>query len=260
MPPDSIIQSIRIGSIMKQIEQFRVNSHDLDINEVATPSAVLKYLQETANLQHYRHGPTIDELREQNKAFVVSKLSLNIYRPLRVFDDITVESWLCKTRAMSFLRCGRILRDGSLIAELTSLWALIDTRNHKLLRSDEIKLGFGYDEPLEMEQPPRILIPQNVSLSLAGEHTVTYGEADLNRHMNNTRYLDMFCNFIPSMEGKTVVSVTVFYMSEAPLGETVRVYRSCNELDDIYCFRTLRSGGSVNAEAVVRLDDLDAVL
>lgn len=244
---------------MKQVEHFRVSSHDTDLNGVASAASVLRYLQETANLQHFRNGPTIDELRRDNKAFIVSKLALNIFRPLRSFDEITVESWLCKTRAMSFLRCGRILKDSRPVAELTSLWALVDTRNHKLLRADDIKLGFGYDEPLEMEMPPRILIPQNVMLSLAGEHTVLYSETDQNQHMNNTHYLDLFCSYIPSIEGKTVVSATVFFHSEAPLGETVRVYRSCNELDDIYYFRTLRDGGAVNAEAVIRLDDLDAV-
>ncbi|MGI6202638.1 MAG: acyl-[acyl-carrier-protein] thioesterase [Eubacteriales bacterium] len=244
---------------MKHVEHFQVNSHDMDFNGVASASSILRYLQETANLQHYRNGPTTDELRRQHKAFIVSKLTLNIYRPLYSFDEITVESWLCKTRAMSFLRCGRVLRDGQPVAELTSQWALVDTRNHKLLRADDIKLGFGYDEPLEMELPPRILIPQNIVLALAGEHTVSYAEVDVNKHMNNTRYLDLFCSYIPSMEGKTVVSATIFYQSEAPLGEVIRVYRSCNELDDIYSFRTLRAGGAVNAEAVIRLDDLDTV-
>ena len=56
---------------------------------------------------------------------------------------------------------------------------------------------------------------------------------DVNKHMNNTRYLDLFCSYIPSMEGKTVVSATIFYQSEAPLGEVIRVYRAANELDDI---------------------------
>lgn len=242
---------------MKQVEQFRVSSHDCDFNGVASASSVLRYLQETANLQHYRNGPTTNELRRQYKAFIVSRISLNIFRPLRSFDEITVESWLCKTRAMSFLRCGRVLRGGQPVAELISQWALVDIRNHKLLRADDIKLGFGYDEPLEMEPPPRILIPPSVTFTLAGEHTVSYDEVDLNRHMNNTRYLDLFCSYIPSMEEKTVVSAMIFYHSEAPLGETVRVYRSCNELDDIYTFRTLRAGGAVNAEAVIRLDDLD---
>ena len=242
---------------MKQIENFRINSHDIDINGVASPSSILRYLQETANLEHFRHGPTTDELRTAGKAFIVSKICLNIYRPLRAFEDITVESWLCKTRSMSFLRCGRILRGDMIVAELTSLWALIDINNHKLLRTDDIKLGFGYDEPLEMEAPPRILLPQGIELSLAGERLVGYGDVDLNRHMNNTNYLNVFCGYIPYLANKTVVSAAVSYNSEAPLGETIKIYRSCNELDDIYCFRTVRPGGLTNAEAVIKLDDIN---
>ncbi len=241
---------------MKQIETFIINSHDIDMNGVATPSSVLRYLQETANLEHFRHGPTTDELRRDGKAFIVNKLCINYYRPLHVYDEITVESWLCKTRVMTFLRCGRIFRGDVLVAELTTYWALVDINNHKLLRADDIKLGFGYDEPLMMETPPRILLPQDLMLSLAGERLVGYADVDLNRHMNNTKYLDMFCSYIPSMDNKTVVSATVFYHSEAPLGEEIKIYRNNNEFDDIYCFRTIKSGGLINAEAVIRLDDL----
>jgi Acyl-ACP thioesterase len=242
---------------MKQIEKYIINSHDIDINGIASPSSVLRYLQETANLEHYRHGPTTDDLRAGGKAFIVSKIALNMYRPLRVYDEITVESWLCKTKAMSFLRCGRILHGSMPVAELTSVWALVDINNHRLLRADDIELGFGYDEPLEMEAPPRILLPHDIIMSLAGERSVSYGDVDLNRHMNNTNYLNMFYGFIPVIEKKSVVSAMVFYQSEAPLGETLKIYRSCNELDDVYCFRTIRPGGIINAEAIIRLDDLN---
>ena len=36
-----------------------------------------------------------------------------------------------------------------------------------------------------------------MNLSLVGEHTVEYSDVDVNRHLNNTKYPDMLCGFLP---------------------------------------------------------------
>ena len=54
-------------------EEYRINSHDCDFNGVVRPSAVLRYMHETANLQMQTYGPSNDKLRTDNKAFILSK-------------------------------------------------------------------------------------------------------------------------------------------------------------------------------------------
>ena len=76
---------------MKQISEFTVNSHEEDFNGIVSASSVLRYMQETANLEHYYYGPTTDELRKRNIAFVISRVAMKIYEPLEAFDKIKVE-------------------------------------------------------------------------------------------------------------------------------------------------------------------------
>ena len=92
------------------------------------------------------------------------------------------------------------------------------------------------------------------SLSEAGSYTVSYSDTDQNGHMNNTRYPDMYANFLP-LRNKRIKTVSIQYVSEAPIGETLAVY-SCFE-DGVYYFKTVRADGKINSLASVELADLD---
>jgi acyl-ACP thioesterase len=86
-----------------------------------------------------------------------------------------------------------------------------------------------------------------------GNYTVYYSDTDQNRHMNNTRYPDMYSNFLP-LDGKRIRSMSIAYMNEAPLGEVLSVEMAEN--DGFYYFRTVRSDGKINSEAQIELCEI----
>lgn len=232
-----------------------VTPHDLDINNIASASAVLRYMQEAA----YRHltvcPPTMDELRAENKVFVISRLSFSIYDEIRFDDKLDITTWPSESRGASFPRSTRVTRDGNIVAELVSQWALVDPVNKALWRSNAYEPDFEYEDPIELDLPSRLRIPQGTELSLVGEHTVGYHDIDMNKHLNNTNYPDILCGFLPSMIGKRVVSMAISYLHEAPLGAEVKVY--CSKEDDgLFYMRTVLPDGSVNVEAQIVLEDI----
>ncbi len=233
---------------MKYTFKARVSPHDLDVNNLASASAVLRYMQEAA----YRHlevcPPTMDELRAENKVFVLSRVSYSIYDELKTGDEIEVSSWPSESRGVSFPRCARITRNGATVAELISLWALIDPINKSFWRADAYKPDFEYEDPIELDMPSRFRIPADVEMSLVGEYTARYCDVDVNKHINNTHYPDILCSFIPSMIGRRVVSLSISYLHEAPLGSEIKVY--CSKEDDgTFYLRTVLENGQVNVEA-----------
>jgi len=239
---------------MKQIEHYRVPIHDTDVNNVASASAVLRYMQEAAHLQFENQHPTLAELRQENKAFILNKLNMSIYQPIRAYDMITAETWPCESKGVSFNRCSRILRDGVIIAELSSVWALIDINSHKLLRVTDLVWDVENEPALELDSPARIRIPKDIQLSLVGERLIVYSDLDLNNHMNNTNFPDMICDYIPSMIGKRVISISINYAAELQSGETVKMY--LGENDGVYYMRTVRENGTVGVEAEIVLDEI----
>lgn len=239
---------------MKQIEHYRIPVHDTDLNNIVSASATLRYMQEAAHRQFETQHPTLDELRIQGKAFILSKLNMSIYNPIKAYDEIIVESWPCESKGVSFNRCGRILRDGNIVAELSSVWALVDIKTRRLLRVTDLDWNVPSDDPLELDSPARIRIPKDIQLALVGERLIAYSDLDINEHMNNTNYPDMLCDYLPSMKGKRVVSISINYASELSNGETVKIYYG--ESDGLYYMRTLKENGSVGAEAEIVLDEI----
>ena len=79
-----------------------------------------------------------------------------------------------------------------------------------------------------------------------------YSDVDFNGHMNNTRYPDMVCDFLPpeAMAGKWLRQMSLSYMREAALGDTLSVSRlPVPDREGAFWLRASGADGSVCFEA-----------
>ena len=58
--------------------------HDMDFNGVAKTSAVLRYIQTAAQNQLTENGLSYDNLYSRGLAFIISRMKLEIYKPISV--------------------------------------------------------------------------------------------------------------------------------------------------------------------------------
>ena len=229
-----------------------VDVHDVDYNGACRPSSLLRYIQSSAQMQLNEHGMSYNELYEnRHRAFLLSKITVEFYGEVREGDKLLAETFPVPSRGYSFLRCYQLWRDERIIARAISAWALIDTEERRLVRTTDFDLPLDHLPALDLELLP-IRIPGEVEE--VGEYTVTYSEVDQNRHMNNTRYADMYAHFLP-MENRRIASLTVSYRKEAPLGVTLKVLAT--EVDGIHYFRTVLPNGEINSEARIVLCELN---
>ena len=205
----------------------------------------------------YYNPPTMDQLRAEGKIFILSRVNVSLYAPVKVCERLVAQSWACESKGFSFQRCSRLMRGEETVAELTSVWALVDAENGKLLRVTEYPQSYENHPPLDLGSSDRIRIPRDAEMALWGEYAVCYNDVDINRHVNNTKYPDILCSFLPDMEGKRVVRMCINYIHEAPLGESIKVYGMQGDEEDSYIIRTVRSDGDVNVEASLVLDSID---
>lgn len=239
-------------------ERFTVNSHDTDYCGNVRPSVMLRYLQEACCLEHRGCGPTLDELREHHQIFLLSKTGMKLYFPLHAFDSVEAEVWFAGIHGFSFLRCGRLLSGGRVVAEMHSIWAMLDIsdpNNRRFIREGFCEFGFGSDKPLNLGFPARLRIPKELSLTDAGTRRIVYGDCDVNRHMNNTNYPDMFVGCLPDNPGRAT-EFEIAYLAEAPLGDSLRLLWGKAPDGNVF-FRSLRSDGTVNAEARMRFEEAE---
>jgi acyl-ACP thioesterase len=191
-----------------------------------------------------------DELKDMKRAFILSRIKMEFTEPVRAYDKVSAITYPCESRGYSFLRCYALEKNGRTIGRAVSMWALIDTDTRALVRVNDFELGLETHEPHTLALS-RFTMP--ASVREVGTYTVNYGDLDQNCHMNNTRYPDMYSNFLP-LAGKMIRSITINYSNEAKIGEKLRVQRA--EENGYYYFRTVRSDGQVNSEAQVELCDI----
>lgn len=238
---------------MKFSIDYQTRWHDTDAERLVRPSALLVYMQETSNRHVASAGASLDELRDtKDLAFILSKIRIAIHRRPAAFEDIKVETWTVEPRGYSSLRCFRILSGDEIIAECDSTWALIDTTERKLHKFDEAGYDFENEAPLSLSVPSRTRAPSGTEYAEVGKREIVYSDLDYNMHMNNTRYPDMLCDYLPLDEVKRIKSITLSYLNEAAFGRTVTVYRA--KTDGCYYFKTVNDGGVVCLEAVIGIN------
>lgn len=235
---------------MKWTEETEVRYHDTDFNEIVSPSHIFKYIQEAATNQMKGERPSYRELLNQNKAFILSGIRVELYEPLYHGEKITVSTWGCEARGFTFPRSYRITRGDDVVCEANSTWALVDIKDKKLVRADSVTLNYSLDEPISLENPIRFRIPAELQMSLVGEYTVRYSDTDVNGHMNNTNYPDMLINALPNPENKLVRSIAISYQNEARKGDYLKIYMG--KTDGKYYMRSVHSDGRINVEAEIK--------
>lgn len=235
---------------MKYTEKYKVKWHDTDANRKVRPSEMLVYMQETANLQFQTCGRYLDRERDTDGVgFILSKISIDIHKHLFAYEDIEVETWTCEGKGFAFNRCFRILRDGECVAEAFSVWALVNIKDGKLIRESDYDVGFENEPALTTQAPIRIKMPSMSEFSSVGSRTIVYSDIDYNMHMNNTRYPNMLCDFMELCDIDRIKGISLSYLHEAALGDTLDIL--CSKCDGDYFFKTVGKDGRVCLEAKV---------
>ena len=228
-------------------KRLNVDVHDVDHNGVAKASALMRYIQSAAQEQLSENGMSYDKLKDNSRAFILSKIKMEFTESLRAHEPLTAVTFPCHSRGFTFLRCYKLLRDNETVGRAVSAWALIDTEKRALVRVNDFDLGLQTYDPLDMPLE-RIVMPSE--LDEVGSYTVNYGDVDQNMHMNNTRYPDMYSNFLP-LDGMRIKDITISYINEAPASDTLKVLRE--ECNGVFYIRTVRSDGKINTEAQISL-------
>lgn len=239
---------------MKFTQHYTIKWHDTDANRIVRPSALVTYLQETANNHVTYTGLSLDEMRDRyGLAFILGGLSVRVYKPLFSEDCIEVQTWTCGEKGFRHNRCFRVLSEGETIAEATSQWALINLQDGSLVKVEDMPYHIEPDPPIALpDLPPRLRMSPLFEMEEAGERRIVYSDIDYNGHMNNTRYPDMLCDFLPEMRQNRVMGMVLSYRKEAAFGHTLRVFRQKTEGGYFLC--TVDEDGNICTEAFVKLE------
>ncbi len=242
---------------MKYSRHYTVRWHDTDANRNMTPSHLLMYMEETSDHHLRDAGMSLDELRDtRGLAFLLSRISVRIYKQLHAGDEIEVETWVCESRGLSFVRCFRVLCRGEVTAEAHTVWALLELASKKLLPSAAFPYNIEPEPPVSASLSARVRIPSQADMQELGTRRIVYSDIDYNRHMNNTHYPNMLCDLTPDILSLCVTGYTLSFLHEASYGHTLHVWGVRD--DTGMSFRMIDGNGATCLEARLLLADAEA--
>lgn len=237
-------------------KKYTTKWHDTDAERRVRATQMLVYMQETSNHHMRACGPDLDKLRDEyGLAFLLSKIRFEIYEPLYAFENIEVDTWTCPARGYSILRFYRIRKGEKTIAVADTTWALMNLNEMTLVTGEALDgiYDFQNDLPIELDVPKRFKLPTDYSLERIGTRKIRYSDLDYNMHMNNTKYPDMLCDFMPIEQTKRIRGFLLSYVNEAAFGDELEINHTF--CDGTHYFRTTKGENKTCLEAMVILGD-----
>lgn len=248
---------------MKFKEKFKVIFHDTDTNGIIYPSRLLMFLQETAHGHTNSVGCSPDiMIKRDGGCFWLTRICISIMADIRCGDELEVVTFATDdSRGFSFNRCFEMYRNGQKVCEAYSVWALMNITSMRPIAVKDWNVDLGLEPPIKPSAPLHVRIPRDLELADKGSHTVFYRDIDYNGHMNNARYPDVLCGFIPftDLEGKRVCEISISFLHEAARGETIKGFvAKATDEQDVYYVKTVReSDGNTNVESRIKLTNTD---
>ena len=244
---------------MRYRKSFYVSSHDVDVNNHIKPSSLQRFMMEAAMSQMKERGPSYGELFAMDQAFILTRVTIEIYAQIEQFTEIDVETWNCPAKGVTFNRCFMVYCGGKLMARAHTVWGVTSTKTGKLWKSNEVDISnYESEEELIMMLPTRLRFSKDLNFAPVGTKRVRYGEVDMNMHMNNTYYADVLWDYIPDILEKEVTSISLRYHGEAPLGSELSIMMDKLSMpmpqderaEETYCFKSY-IGEILNIEAMI---------
>lgn len=213
-------------NLVKAFEMdFQVGQCECDLNNHMKASAILAQCQEISTRHCNAIGMTMEKYNETYTVFLLAKASLEIYDKIFVEDNIHMITKPSSPVRAVYSRYTELYNQrGALVASMDSKWVLVDTVTRKILRNPPEELGFPFIE--QMEQSHNFDIPKGVEGEFVGSEKVKFSQTDINKHLNNTRYADVICDYLPIeiVSSKPIKKLDINYHNEAMLGDTMDIY------------------------------------
>jgi len=206
-------------------EQFTLRSTEIDFAGRLKINSLFQIMQEAAEHSADHLGFGYDYVRANNEFWVLSKVSLEIFRTPGWQETIRVETWPKGMDRIFSMRDFQFYDASNTIwAQATTAWLLLSTTTNRIVRHKEFPDAnglFALNYP-----PPKLKTDQ--PFSLVYEKHIQISDLDVNNHVNNANYLGWVIDALDYQLYKThaITRVDINYIHETKFGETVVISKT----------------------------------
>ncbi len=234
---------------LTRISNFNVTSAETDMFSRIQLGAYVNLLIQASIHSADDMGHGFKDLAQKNLFWVLSRITIEIYRPLEWHDDVEVETWAKGMNRLFYLRDYVVRdKDRNVVGRGTSGWLAVDfeTKRPKKIESERSDLFEHLKDKHALEE-----LPESIGKVKDGkqfEVQSSYFDIDLNKHVTSTRYIDWVMDtFSPEFHRDHYPRrLSVNYMRETKPLETIRILRS-QIGENQYVFEGINLGADTTA-------------
>lgn len=208
---------------------FTVASFDVYPNSTLKPAALQRHMQQLAREDCDEMGFTYKVMREVNMVFVMTKLGINVKKPIYAYDQLTVRTYQNRISGISWEREFEFYRDGEEVIHATTQWVVVKFDTRQIVRPKDFPCQITSLE----KECDTIPLPRNIDCADGqemGNRIVRLSDLDENDHLNNCVYSDIAMDIIPYDRKKDFVkSVKIIFRQEARIGDSLTLSLSQKE-------------------------------
>ncbi|MBE6854269.1 MAG: acyl-ACP thioesterase [Ruminococcus sp.] len=197
----------------------RIGASQTNIDGYFRDSAIVDLMQDCSGFQLEADTGVMPYFMEHNIAMFLVFRQIDILRRPAYGEEVTAQTSIYDLRQLYGFRNSNIFgADGKPCILSYAMGAFVNRETGRPLRMPQEVLDTVRLEPAtEMEYlPHKLKFPKEGWEELAA-YTVTRFQIDVNRHVNNARYLDIGAEYLP--EGFDAKRICIAYKSPAKLGD-----------------------------------------
>lgn len=210
---------------------YHLDVFNVDHRGRANFISYFNFMQESA-LKHAHHlGFGSSDLLEKNLLWVVTRFELHTFSEVEWDHDVVVETWSRGLIGPYAFRDFIIKKsNGEILGKASSSWIPIDVIKRKsvALKAEDLDAATSNDEDVGIE--PRKILYKPTDDELLMSFAVRYSDLDINRHVNNTKYIQWIYDALAleEIDRMSFKNFAINYNNEAKLGDTITLYRKEN--------------------------------
>lgn len=201
---------------------FEVTTTNADASRRLGVAGLFRLFQDAAIEDSKLIGYGVDKMMSKGLLWVFSRVHVRIKRMPDYLSNNTFWTYPIGKKAFLFTRYAKVLSEqGDSLAEISSVWALINEETRKVEMHPNLEDAndtVGDEMPL----PGKVV---SKPVKYAYSKRVGYSDLDINRHLNNVKYIEMILDINEPDFYKThqITDLLIQYESEIRQGESVDI-------------------------------------
>ena len=237
----------------KTIYRYEIGTEKVDFMLRATIEALCADILNVAGVDAKANGISADLLMQQNRSWVLSRMSVELDRQPEQYEKYDITTWVNPHASRLISPRNFELRDseGRLFGRAVSQWCVIDFERRlpvMLEEIDDMFEGKFCDEPAPCEPPRKV---RGIEPQLVRNHEVRYSDIDFNRHVNTMRYIRMMLNTLPIdyLTENRPMRLDIHFAKECRLGEVLTI--GYEQRGEVSLFEIRNGEGAVACTAAI---------